>query len=322
VTPQEEKRIRKWNNELSSDVQITLLVTEDKRSREFGEFCENLTCLAPKIDIVKDEGEPKEAPVIQIGHAVRYHAIPLGTELEPFLEAISVLDKKSAQIPGSVRDYLEKIRLPVILRLFVSQQCPFCPVTVRQITPLTAANEFIRLTIIDCTLFPEIAQLNRIQSVPTLLFEEHFRWTGSFQMEELLEVIINRDPVKLGASSLEKILKEGNAAQLAKMMLHKDKIFPAFIDLLIHKKWPVRLGAMVTMEEIASQNPELAAQIIDPLWERFHHVEDQVKGDIIYALGELGKDRISPRLEMVLNGQYDKEVKEAAKEALQKTTRP
>ena len=322
MTPQEEKRIRKWNNELSSDVRITLLVTEDKRSREFGEFCENLTRLAPKIDIVKEEGEPKEAPVIQIGHAVHYHAIPLGTELEPFLEAISVLDKKSAQIPGSVRDYLEKIRLPVILRLFVSQQCPFCPVTVRQITPLTAVNELIRLTIIDCTLFPEMAQLDRIQSVPTLLFEEQFRWTGSFQMEELLEVITNRDPAKLGTSSLEKILKEGNAAQLAKMMLHKDKIFPAFIDLLIHKKWPVRLGAMVTMEEIDSQNSELAAQVIDPLWERFHRVEDQVKGDIIYVLGGLGRDRIAPRLEMVLNGQYDNEVKEAAKEALQKITRP
>ena len=322
MTPQEEKRIRKWNNELSSDVRITLLVAEDKRSKEFGEFCENLTRLAPKIDIVKEEGEPKEAPVIQIGHAVHYHAIPLGTELEPFLEAISVLDKKSAQIPGSVRDYLEKIRLPVILRLFVSQQCPFCPVTVRQITPLTAVNELIRLTIIDCTLFPEMAQLDRIQSVPTLLFEEQFRWTGSFQMEELLEVITNRDPAKLGTSSLEKILKEGNAAQLAKMMLHKDKIFPAFIDLLIHKKWPVRLGAMVTMEEIDSQNSELAAQVIDPLWERFHRVEDQVKGDIIYVLGGLGRDRIAPRLEMVLNGQYDNEVKEAAKEALQKITRP
>ncbi len=322
MTPEEEKRIRKWNNELSSDVRITLLVTEDKRSGEFGEFCENLTRLAPKIGIVKEEGEPKEAPAIQIGHAVRYHAIPLGTELEPFLEALSILDKKSTQIPGSVRDYLEKIGQTVILRLFVSQQCPFCPVTVRQIIPLTAANEFIRLTILDCTLFPEMAQLNRIQSVPTLLFEDPFRWTGSFQLEELLEVITNRDPAKFGTSSLEKILKEGNAAQLAEMMLHKKKIFPAFLDLLIHKKWPVRLGAMVTMEEIASQNRELAAQIIDPLWERFHNVEDQVKGDIIYVLGELGRDRIAPRLEMVLNGQYDNEVKEAAKEALQKITRP
>lgn len=320
MTSEEEKRIRKWNSEISSDIEISLLMTEDKRNREFGEFCENLTRLAPKIYIVEEEGEPKEAPAIRIGYALRYHAIPLGTELEPFLEALSFLDKKFSQIPVFAHDHLEKIELPVILKLFVSQQCPFCPVTVRRIIPLVAASEFVQLTIIDCTLFPEMAQLNRIQSVPTLLFDEQFRWTGSLQLEELLEVIINRDPAKLGASSLEKMLNEGNAAQLAEMMLDKEKIFPVFLDLLVHKKWPVRLGAMVTMEEIASRNPELAAQVIDPLWERFHHVEDPVKGDIIYILGESGKDNIATRLEMVLSGEYDSEVKAAAEEALEKIT--
>jgi len=318
MTPQEEKQIRKWNSGLSVDIQISLIVTQDKRSREFIDFSENLTRLAPKIRIVREEGEAKEAPAIRIGHALRYHAIPLGTELEPFLEALSVLDKKVPGIPMSIQDHIEKIRLPAELRLYVSQQCPFCPVTARQIIPLPAANEFITLTIIDCTLFPEMAQSNRIQSVPTVLLDEQFRWTGSFRLEELVEIITNRDPAKLGTSSLKRMLKEGNAVQLAEMMLDKEKIFPAFHDLLIHKKWPVRLGAMVALEEIADRNPELAAQVIDPLWERFHHAEDQVKGDIIYILGESGDHKIAPRLEMILGGQYHSEVKEAAKEALEK----
>jgi glutaredoxin len=318
MTPQEEKQIRKWNSELSGDIQISLLVTEDKRSMEFIDFSENLNCLAPKIRIVKEEGEPTEAPAIQIGLAVRYHAIPLGTELDPFLEALSIFDKKVPRIPESIQDHLEKIKLPAALRLYVSQQCPFCPMTARQIIPLSAANEFIQLTIIDCTLFPEMAQSNRIKSVPTVLLDEQFRWTGSFRLEELVEIITKRDPAKLGTSYLETMLREGNAAQLAEMMLDKEDIFPAFHDLLIHEKWPVRLGAMVALEEIAGRNPELAAQVIDPLWERFHHAEDPVKGDIIYILGESGDHRIAPRLEMILGGQYHSEVKEAAQEALEK----
>jgi glutaredoxin len=318
MTPQEEKQIRKWNSELSDDIQISLLVTEDKRSMEFIDFSENLNCLAPKIRIVKEEGEPTGAPAIQIGHALRYHAIPLGTELEPFLEAVSILDKKVPRIPESIQDRLEKIKLPTALRLYVSQQCPFCPMTARQMIPLCAANEFIELTIIDCTLFPEMAQSNRIQSVPTVLLDEQFRWTGSFRLEELVEIITKRDPAKLGTSYLETMLREGNAAQLAEMMLDKENIFPAFHDLLIHEKWPVRLGAMVALEEIAGRNLELAAQVIDPLWERFHHAEDPVKGDIIYILGESGDHRIAPRLEIILSGQYHTEVKEAAKEALEK----
>jgi hypothetical protein len=320
MTPQEQKRIRKWNSELSGDLQISLLITEDKRSRGFIEFSENLTNLAPKIRIVKKEGEPEEAPAIQIGHGLRYHAIPVGTELEPFLEALSVRDKKSSRIPVSIQDHLEKIKLPAVLRLYVSQQCPFCPVTVRQIIPLPAANEFIQLTIIDCTLFPEMAQSNRIQSVPTVLLDEQFRWTGSLRLEELVEIMTNRDPAKLGTSTLKRMLKEGNAAQLAEMMLDKERIFPAFLDLLIHKKWPIRLGAMVAMEEIADRNSELAAQVIDPLWERFHQVEDPVKGDIVYILGESGDYKIVPRLQMILDSQYNTEVKEAAKEAIEKIT--
>ncbi len=320
MTRQEEERIRKWNSELSGDIQIRLLVTEDKRNVEFSEFCDNLTRLAPKIRITEEEGEEKKPPSIQIGHAVRYHAIPLGTELEPFLEGLSSLDKGFSRIPASIRDNLEKIRLPALLRLYVSQQCPFCPATVRQIIPLPATNELIQLAIIDCILFPEMAQSDRIQSVPTLLLDEQFRWTGPFELEELVEVITNRDPAKLSASSLERMLKEGNAAKIAEMMLDKGKLFPAFFDLLIHEKWPVRLGAMVAMEEIADRNPELAAQVIEPLWESFHHVEDPVKGDIIYIFGESGNYEIASRLETILDGQYDAEVKEAAKEALEKIT--
>jgi HEAT repeat protein len=163
-----------------------------------------------------------------------------------------------------------------------------------------------------------MAQSNQIRSVPTLLLDEQFRWTGSFRLEEVVEIMTNRDPAKLGSSSLERMLKEGNAAQLAEMMLDKEEMFPAFLDLLIHKKWPVRLGAMVAMEEITDRNPELAAQVIDPLWERFHQVEDPVKGDIIYILGESGDYKIAPRMEMILSGEYHAEVKEAAGEALEK----
>jgi hypothetical protein len=103
------------------------------------------------------------------------------------------------------------------------------------------------------------------------------------------------------------------------MMLKKKTIFPSLFDLLTHHKWPVRLGAMVVMEEIASRNPDLAAQVIDPLWERFQHVEDPVKGDIIHVMGESGNHKIIPWMKKVLDGEYDAEIKEAAREALQKT---
>ncbi|MBW1771165.1 MAG: hypothetical protein JRJ17_08465 [Deltaproteobacteria bacterium] len=72
------------------------------------------------------------------------------------------------------------------------------------------------------------------------------------------------------------------------------------------------------MEEITCRNPQLAARVTDPLWDRFHHVEDPVKGDIIHILGESGDYEIASRVETILGGEYHAEVKEAAREALEK----
>lgn len=290
MTAQEEMRIREWNDKLSGDIQIHLLMTEDKRSAELSEFCKNLINLAPKIHVINEEGETKEAPAIEVSHALRYHAIPVGMELEPFLQALSSLNKKVSGVPPSVLDRLGKLELPAALRLYISQQCPACPSTVQQIIPLPVANEFIQVTIIDCALFPEMAQSNRVQSVPTIVLDEQFRWTGPLQLEELVEIIINRDPAALSVSSLERMLEEGSAVEVAEMMLDKGHVFPQFVDLLAHEKWSVRVGAMVAMEEVTNRNRELVAQVIDPLWERFDDVKDPIKDDILYILGKSGNE--------------------------------
>jgi thiol-disulfide isomerase/thioredoxin len=320
MTPKEERRIKKWNGELSSEIEILVLATDDGRSSQIADFCDHLARLAPKIHLVLEEDEHNGTPAIGIGSGLRYHAVPLGTELDPFLEALSDSDKNTSRLPPDLLNDLKKITLPAALSLYVSPQCPHCPVTARQIIPLAGASEFVRLSVIDCMLFPEMAQSQKIRSVPTVLLDDQLRWTGPLRLEELVEVMINRDPARLSASSLEAMLKEGDASQVAKMMLETDMIFPSFIDLLVHEKMFIRLGAMVVMEEIGERNRRLAAQVVDPLWERFHQAGDRVQGDIIHVLGESGNNELVPRLRTILTGSFHSEVKEAAQEALEKLT--
>ncbi len=316
---EEKERIEKWCKGLSNELEIRLLATQDKRSQQLSDFCADLTRLAPKIRVVREEGGAHEMPSINIGSGLRYYGVPLGTELEPFLEALSDLDSgASSRMPASMRNALAQVKVPAELTLYVSQQCPFCPVTSRQVIPLATINEWIRITVVDCALFPEMAQSHNIQSVPTILLEEQFRWTGRLPLEELVELMTNRDPAKLSVTSLEGMLREGHASKVAEMMMAEGRIFPAFTDLLVHEKLFIRLGAMVIMEEISSYNPELAAQTIDPLRERFFQAGDQVKGDIVHVLGECANREVVPWLHMILAGAYDVEVKEAAQEALEK----
>jgi len=318
-TAAEQNQIVKCNQRLTRDLKIRLIVSKDPSIKLFKEFCDALTQLAPRIKITHENDTSQQSPQIQIGNGLRYQAVPSALELQPFLEALAALDNGSPRdVSGPIKARLKKNKLPATLSVFIAPQCTFCPTVVRQLIALPMADDKVQLTIIDGTLFPEAAQVHRIQSVPTVLLDDQFRWTGSLPLEELIDTINSRDPASLGTTSLENILKQGQAGHLAAMMLTAEKFFPAFYELLIHDKWPVRLGAMVVMEEIADRNPAMAAEVLSFLWNRFQVAPDPIKGDILYMFGEIGNCRAVSWLNEVLTAEYDSEVQAAASEALEK----
>ncbi len=320
MTPEEERTIALWGQKLKNDIRMELTVTGDKRSRAFQDFCDNLSRVAPKIRTKTEKEDEAKPPVIRFGN-VRYQAIPTGKELEPFLSALAGNESLTLQLDASLRECVSNIEIPARLKIYITPACPFCPVAVNQLLSLAAANKGIKLTIIDGALFPEAAKSDNIQSAPTVLLDDLYRWTGAIQLTEIADMILNRDPSRLSASSLKDMLEEGNAAGVAEMMTDSGKIFPAFLELLVHEKWPVRLGAMVVFETIAAENSKLIAQAIPFLWERFYQAEDTVKGDVLYLFGISGDESLIPQLETVLSGPYPAEVKEAAAEALEEIDR-
>ena len=267
-----------------------------------------------------EDGDSDEPPAIRIHDGLSYQAVPSGTEVGPFIEALRLKDCGVTQLQGVKAIQLAKINWPTHLVIYVSPQCRFCPGAVGALLPLLTLNANIRLTVVDVMHFPEIAEMNNIQAVPTLILEDQFRWAGMFQVDEIVEVMVNRDPSFLGPASLEMMLKEGKAGQLAGMMLEKAQIFPSFYGLLVHSKWPVRLGAMVVMEELIEKNPDLALQTEEFLLKSFKDATDSVKGDLLYLIGQMGRRQSIPHLQNVLTDENSVEVKEAAREALDKLT--
>lgn len=318
MTPAEIKQIAALNKKLSKEIQIKCRHTDHEQSAPIEQFCDDLGQQVPKIRVQKKTGDSDEMPAIQIHAGLSYQAVPAGTEIAPFVEALQMAASESAQMDEGLSTQLAAIDLPTHLVLYVAPQCSFCPQAVRQLLPLLSTNRNIHLTVIDAMIFPELAKKDNLQSVPTLILEDQFRWTGTFQTNEIVEIMAKRDPSALGPLSLEMMLKEGSAGRLAAMMLEKAQIFPAFYKLLIHPKWPVRLGAMVVMDELIEKNRDLALQTIEPLWQQFYKVDDRVKGDLLYVLGQTEQIELAPRLEKVLNGEFEQEVKEAAEEALAK----
>lgn len=315
----EKTQIVSFNEELPGEIRLRLVRTLDERSNQFAAFCRELQQLAPKIHVVQEKDESHNPPEIRIHSRIRYQALPLGAKLAPFLDGLLLLsDGKVPHIHPAVKPLLDEIAIPSDLSLYIAGQCPFCPGAVKSLLPLAAANPWIQLTVVDSELFMEKALKDGVKAVPTLILDRHLRWTGTFNLKEIVSSMIHRDPSKLEADSLINMIENGNAGLLAKMMLEKNMIFPALADLAVHPKWPVRLGAMVTLETIADEKPVLAQKMVPVLWDRFDSADNKAKGDILYIVGEIDDGSSSGRIADVLNGDYDSEIMEAAEEALEK----
>lgn len=319
MTPQDTKTIRERT--FQEPVTTINLCTSSDASEEadlLTHFCEQIKDLIPSLKITKDDDSTFQPPAIVVGHHdnVAYRAVPSGNMLASFLDALCHTAADAYPVPDAAKDLLKKIELPVQLKLYVSNNCPHCPNTIRRLLALAEASKKIRLVIINAEQFAEAAGKDKVRSVPTLILDEQFRWTGELDLQELMTISIRRDPAQLSATSLKQLLEEGEAERVANMMMDSGQIFPALIELLIHARWSVRLGAMVTMEYLADSAPNLADQIGNRLWKAFRQLPASVQTDVVHVFGEIGSESSRGYLHRIITGTYDGQVIDDAKEVL------
>lgn len=320
MTPQDEQMIRQAAF-LESDQLPTIVHARDEggAGAELALFCDRLRELVPGLKIKNDSDIPFPAPVLVVGkHGnIGYQVALSGKLLGCFLDALADAVQQDAGSGRQVEDQLKAVNLPVILKLYVAAQCPHCPQSIRQLQALAALSPLIRLRVVDASLFPREAQTDQIRSVPTLILDDQYRWTGSVNTDELLTLCIQRDPAQLSAGSLRQLIEAGDAARVAEMMITAGKLFPALSELLVHDRWSVRLGAMVTAEYLADEAADLSLELCRSLWERFSRLSPQVQGDVVQVLGQVDAEVTQGYLRSILRGDYDAEVRTAAREVLE-----
>jgi glutaredoxin len=301
---------------VKAPLKIRVMRTDDRRSRSIERFCDEMGRLGLDITCAGAESDTAEMPSIELAPNIHYAGVPSANEIPPFL-AILAASIAPTQPPTELLERLDGIRLPASVEIYVAPFCPHCPGLVHRLFPLALANSRIDLKIIDAEMFNDRAAAVNIRSVPTLVVDETFRATGRVELAEVLEYLQRRRPSALGAAAMASILKEGDASKLSQMMVSENEVFPAFLKVLTHSKWPVRLGAMVVLEELAELKPGLADTALDTLWSRFDRVSNHIKGDILYMMGEIGGSNAFDRIANIKGSRYDAEVCEAAIDALQ-----
>ncbi len=296
---------------------LTLILTRDDRSGTLETFVQTLEAHWPALVVERTRADDDGPPFLELGDGLRFQGLPENTKLSPFLD---ILAGEVAPPPEAQHAILNRMALGEELRLYVAALCPHCPKAFRQWAALALAGPNLRVRIVDGSLFPEEAARDGVQAVPTLVMNGDWRWSGNIPVHDVLRQLADRDPSQLSAAALEGLVKEGRAAKLAEAMQSHGSVFPAFVDLLTHAKWPVRLGAMVAMEALIESDPELARTAVPLVMARFDALDDQAKGDALYILGEAGDHETLAQLRTLTLDGAGAELHQAAREAAESIT--
>lgn len=309
--------VRAWARALPGPVDLRLVRAEDERTAPLEAFLSDLAALAPGVRVAEESGGPNALPSLLIDNAWTCHLVPEGEELDPFLGLLTRVAAGESGLPEGLSEKLRKVAVPSLMEIFVTTACPNCPAVMSRLAPFPLANPLIGVRVVDGLRFPELSQEHRIRAVPTVLLGDGIRFTGQVRAEEVADELLRGDPACMGSEAFARMIQAGDAEGLAVMMLQRKEVFPGVLDLLAGELFSLRLGAMVAMETIGEEDPDLAKRALESLWQRMDGAHPSARGDIVYLIGEYGDAGWRERLQGLLETSPPDDLREAVEEALE-----
>ncbi len=279
--------------DLKRDVKIVVY-----KSRDMLKFAEELKNLSDKISIeFHDYVEPKlNIPAISVRN-VFFHFIPIH-ELELFLQTIKYINLKHRY------DY----KCDVLT--FVSRFCPNCKITVDSINRIAMESK-IEHHIVDVSENSEFIDKFNIVSVPTTIIND-FRITGAINVDEArkwIELSVSKDYSEYFVDRLTK----GELDVVKEVVLANPKLSKVLAELIAHRDFIVRLGAMAALEYLQKIYPHATKFAKDVVISLLNHDDSRIRQDAAMMLGIIGDSEDIPLLKKF---ESDEDIGDAVKESI------
>jgi glutaredoxin-like protein len=116
---------------------------------------------APGIVIAAKEGDE----IVDLG--IRFSGVPSGHEFSTLINDILLVSKRDSGLSQKTREYLKALDQPLLLQVFVTPTCPYCPRAVLLAHQMAMENPtMIRAEGVEATEFQELAQKYYVSGVP------------------------------------------------------------------------------------------------------------------------------------------------------------
>lgn len=116
---------------------------------------------APGIVIAAKDGDE----IVDLG--IRFSGVPSGHEFSTLINDILLVSKRDSGLSQKTRDYLKALDQPLLLQVFVTPTCPYCPRAVLLAHQMAMENPtMIRAEGVEATEFQELAYKYYVSGVP------------------------------------------------------------------------------------------------------------------------------------------------------------
>jgi alkyl hydroperoxide reductase subunit AhpF len=180
-------------NELESikePVKIRFSLTE--KDNDLEGFLNNISKVN-KLIVLENDTSLTEKPVFYIeknGICVKFLGRITGGELKAFLESIRMVANNEYHISERILEFVEEVDKPVDVKVFVTTSCGWCPPAILKAVSFAIANPNIKVSIIECYSFPELATKYNVSAVPKTVINDKVEFVGVKDDNEFFGYII------------------------------------------------------------------------------------------------------------------------------------
>lgn len=124
-----------------------------------------------------------------IYEGVKFNGIPAGHEINSFVSAILEVSGAGEEAPDELKQYLEGLKQPVNIKVFITLGCPHCPGAVQKAHKLALLSPMITGEMVEAETFGELSTKFNVSSVPHIVINDAYSFVGNQPLEAFLQEI-------------------------------------------------------------------------------------------------------------------------------------
>ncbi|WP_028950765.1 thioredoxin family protein [Sulfurihydrogenibium subterraneum] len=159
---------------------------------DFEKFLKEISQENRFITLQKDDSLDEE-PIFYIEKdniSIKFLGRISGGEVKSFLDSLKIVANNEHNISDRVIEFAEEIDKPVDIKLFTTNSCGWCHPAILKAVSFSVVNPNIKVSIIDCYSFPDLAMKYNVSTVPKTVINDRVEFVGVKDDSEFFGYIV------------------------------------------------------------------------------------------------------------------------------------